>query len=142
MWMFVFCFFGKNNNMIDTKSKFILKILAQECRDGSYKVIEISDIIMSLPKRYRMDSESIKHILLHLERQDMISIKYDDEDVYCLAVLPFGYETIEAEGALPIRRERKKERSLSIMSIVLSFFSALVGTVIGILICHFLLKLF
>ena len=83
--------------MIDTKSKLVLKILAKECGDGSYKIVEISDIIMSLPKHFRMDSENVKHIIEHLERQDMLSIKYDDDGVYCLAILPYGFEVLENE---------------------------------------------
>ena len=83
--------------MIDTKSKLVLQILAKESGDGSYKIVEISDIIMALPRHFRLDSESVKHILTHLERQDIISIKYDDDGVYCLCVLPFGNEILESE---------------------------------------------
>lgn len=126
--------------MIDTKTKLILNILAQECSDGNYKIVEISDIIMALPKRYRMDSDAVRHILLHLERQDMISIKYDDEDVYCLAVMPFGFESLENEKPLPIKRASEKQKKLSTLTIVLSFLSALLGTTLGILICYLILK--
>lgn len=140
--MFVNVIFGKNENMIDIKAKLVLKILAQECSDGNYKIVEVSDIIMALPKRYRMDSEAIKHILTHLERQDMISIKYDDDDVYCLAVLPYGFESMENEKPIPRKQEREKQKKLSTATIILSFSSALLGTILGIIICHFLLKIF
>lgn len=140
--MFVNVIFGKNENMIDIKAKLVLKILAQECSDGNYKIVEVPDIIMALPKRYRMDSEAIKHILTHLERQDMISIKYDDDDVYCLAVLPYGFESMENEKPIPRKQEREKQKKLSTATILLSFASALTGTILGIIICHFLLKIF
>ncbi len=139
--MFAIAIFGQNKVMIDTKTKLVLKILAQECSDGNYKIVEIADIIMALPKRYRMESEAIKHILTHLERQDMIAIKYDDDDVYCLAVMPFGYETLESECPSPVRRERDRQKKLSIATIVLSFVSALVGTTLGILICWLILRM-
>ena len=128
--------------MIDTKSKLVLKILANECSDGNYKIIEVSDIIMSLPRHFRMDSEAVKHILTHLERQDFISIKYDDDDVYCLAVLPYGFEVLENDKPKYIKKEKAKEKKLNIATILLSFLSALIGTTLGIIICYFLLKLF
>ena len=81
--------------MLDSKSRLVLKILAKESSGGSYKIFESSDIISALPKHYRTDSEGINHILTHLGRQDMIHIKYDDDDVYCLAVLPYGFEALE-----------------------------------------------
>ncbi|MBP3431564.1 MAG: hypothetical protein J6K39_01740 [Clostridia bacterium] len=126
--------------MIDTKTKLVLKILAKECSNGSYKIVEISDIIMSLPKHFRMDSEAVKHILTHLERQDIISIKYDDDDIYCLAVLPYGFEILENEKPKQIKKEVSKEKRAPLM--LLFFLSGFLGTILGILVCHFLLKLF
>ncbi len=128
--------------MIDTKSKLVLSILAKEGKDGSYKIVEVSDIIMSLPKHYRMDSEAVKHILTHLERQDIISVKYDDDDVFCLAVLPYGFEILENEKPKKISRPKAKEKNLNTATIILSFISALFGTAVGIVICYFVLKMF
>lgn len=128
--------------MIDIKSKLVLKILAKECNNGNYKIIEIPDIIMALPRHFRMESEAIKHILTHLERQDMISIKYDDDDVFCLTVLPFGFETLENDKPKFIKKEKIKEKKLNVATIILSFASAFLGTSLGILICYFILKLF
>ncbi len=132
--------FRKNTFMIDIKSKLVLSILAKESVDGSYKIVEISDIIMALPKHFRMDSDAIKHILTHLERQDIISIKYDDEDIYCLAVLPYGYEILESEKPIKIRKQQPKNTK-SWINIALCFVSALFGCIIGVIICYFLLKI-
>ena len=81
--------------MLDTKSRLVLKILAKESSGGSYKIFESSDIISLLPKHYRTDSEGIRRNLTHLERQDMIPTKYDDDSTFCHAVLPFGFEGTE-----------------------------------------------
>lgn len=126
--------------MMDTKTKFVLKILANECRDGNYKIVETSDIIFALPKHYRMDFEAIKHILAYLERQDIISIKYDDDGVYCLAVLPYGFEILENEKSNATKREETKVQKTNMTTIVLSFLSALVGTILGIVVCYFFIK--
>lgn len=126
--------------MMDTKTKLVLKILANECRDGNYKIVETSDIILSLPKHYRMDFEAIEHILAYLERQDIISIKYDDDGVYCLAVLPYGFEILESEKSNLIRKDKSKEQKINITTVILSFVSALIGTILGIIACYFIIK--
>lgn len=120
--------------MIDAKSKLVLKILSKECGNG-YKIVEIPDIIMALPKRFRMDSENVKHILTHLERQDMISIKYDDDDIYCVSVLPFGYETLESE-----QTPQSKKSHSAFWSVLLCFLGSLVGGFLGALAFFFISK--
>lgn len=81
--------------MLDIKSNIVLKILCKECPNGSYKIVDAGDIISAMPNKYKVDSEGLEHILIYLERQDYISIKYDDDNVYCLAVLPFGFQHCE-----------------------------------------------
>ncbi|MBP3619525.1 MAG: hypothetical protein J6J24_02570 [Clostridia bacterium] len=127
--------------MIDSKSKLILKTLANECPSGSYKVIDVSDIIMALPRHLRMDSIAIRHILTHLERQDLISIKYDDDNTYCLAILPFGYEVLEEQNQ-KIITTNSPPRHLSSLTVCLSFIASFLGTLLGIIVCYFALKLF
>lgn len=128
--------------MIDLKSKLVLKILANECGNGNYKIVELSDVILALPRRYRMDSEAVKHILNYLERQDIISIKYDDDNVFCLAVLPYGFELLETEKPINYKTKPAREKKWNFWMVASNFVSALVGTILGIVICYFLLKLF
>ena len=121
--------------MIDTKPKLVLSILAKECADGSYKIVEIPDIIMALPKRFRMDSDAVKHILTHLERQDIISVKYDDDDVFCLAVLPYGFEILENEKPILPKKNKEKAQKSVFLTVCLCFFSSLFGSSLAILFC-------
>lgn len=121
--------------MIDTKSKLVLSILAKESSDGSYKIVEIPDIIMALPKRFRMDSDAVKHILTHLERQDIISVKYDDDDVFCLAVLPYGFEILENEKPISIKKIKEKPQKVGFLTIFLCFLSSLLGSGLAVLFC-------
>lgn len=122
--------------MLDVKSKLVLKVLIKECGNGSYKIIEGSDIISALPPRYRVDSDGLDNILNFLERQDCISIKYDDDGVYCLCILPYGFQTCENEGV-----KKGKERKNSFPSFWVVFFSSLFAC-IGAIIGSFIGKLF
>lgn len=118
--------------MLDIKSKLVLKVLIKECGNGAYKVVEGSDIIAALPPRYRMDSDGITNVLNYLERQDCISIKYDDDGVYCLCVLPYGFEVCENDNKK--EKERKKHSPfplIIILSALCAFLGALVGSIIA-----------
>ena len=118
--------------MLEQKSKLVLKFLIQECPNGSYKIIEAKDIISSMPIKYKMDYEAFDNILSYLERQDCISIKYDDNNIYCLCVLPLGYEIFENE--IKNKKEDKKSSNLwliLIINLLISFAGGILGTVIA-----------
>ena len=131
----------QNKIMIDTKSKLILNILAKECGNGNYHIVEVADIIMSLPRHFRMDSEAVKHILTHLERQDIISIKYDDEGTYCGAVLPYGFEILETEKPKYLKTSEPRKK-INYLNILFIFIASFLGASLGIIICFYLIKLF
>lgn len=117
--------------MLDIKSKIVLKILQKECPNGAYHLVEAKDIISAMPIKYRVDNDGLNHILIYLERQEYISIKYDEEDVFCLCILPFGNEILENEGRQ--KSERKASPRLWII-LLLSFAASLFGSLLGCLI--------
>ena len=121
--------------MLDIKSKLVLKILVKECPYGSYNIIESKDVISALPSRYKIDIEGLENILIFLERQEYISIKYDDDGVYCLCVLPFGYEVLENEASK--KREDKKSSRLWVY-IVFSLLTSFLGSFLAVVIAHIL----
>ena len=124
--------------MLDIKSKLVLKVLLKECPNGAYKVVESSDLISALPARYRVDSDGLENILNYLERQDCISIKYDDDGVFCLCVLPYGYELCENENKS--NKKKEKKHSFSIFFYIFIAFFALLGGFLGSLMCNLLIK--
>lgn len=84
-------FIVKNNYMLNLKTKIILEYLINECKDNSYHIIKSKDILSSLPKKYKIDFNALNESLYYLEKKDFISIKYNDNGLYCLAVLPNEY---------------------------------------------------
>ncbi len=124
--------------MIDTKSKIVLKILSKEAKNGNYKIFDLSDIIFSMPKHYRTDKQNLKHILTFLERQDMISIKYDDDDTYCIAVLPYGLDILE--NSCP-KTENETPNGSFFKKCLFCFLSAFFGGILGSLTIFLLIKL-
>lgn len=121
--------------MLDTKSKLVLKILIKECPYGSYNIIESKDIISAMPNKYKIDIEGLENILIYLERQEYISIKYDDDGVYCLCVLPFGNEILENDDNK--KRENLNSPRLWIFVLII-FISSFVASFLGAMIANIL----
>lgn len=117
--------------MLDVKSKLVLKILIKECNNGTYKVIETSDIISAMPAKYRVDSDGLDNILIYLERQECISIKYDDDGVYCLCVLPYGYELSEHDNKKEKGKKSPRLFWILLLCTTLSFLAAFVGSLLA-----------
>lgn len=118
---------ANNNNMLDTKSALVLKILQKECHGSGYKVIDKSDIISSLPAKYKMSEDTLDHIITALERGEYIHIKYDDENVYCLCVLNAASPSADKE----IKKEKPKIWLFIILSALFSLIGGLIGSIIA-----------
>lgn len=117
--------------MLDQKSALILTILQKECHGTGYKVIDKSDILSSMPPKYRINEETLDHILTYLERKECIHIKYDDENVYCLCVTQKDNRLTEQEP------EIKKEKPKMWLFAVLVMIFSLIGGFLGALIAKF-----
>ena len=115
--------------MLDTKSTLILKILQKECKNGSYKIIDKNDIISSLPNKFRCNIDELDNITSYLERQDYISIKYDDDSVYCLCALPRINE---------INESSTKKEKISPLVFLFFFFLSILGSFIGSFLSRFI----
>lgn len=88
-----------------------------------------------MPSRYKIDLEGLDNILIYLERQEYISIKYDDDGVYCLCVLPFGNEVLENEDNK--KREDKKSPRLWLF-LIINFLSVFIAGLLGTMIANIL----
>ena len=81
--------------MLDKQSNKLLDHLARICADGSYKIIEIGDLTKEMLPRFRIDAKELSQMIGYLSDNQMIDVKYSDEKVYCVAVLPKGRVAVE-----------------------------------------------
>lgn len=103
--------------MLDKRSEVLLRIINRECNEGSYKVIEIDDIIRLMPNKFRVDIDAINHLMGFLQNGEYISIKYSDKEVFCVSPLPRGRRVFEVE-----QEEKKMSKRKFAKFIFLSFF--------------------
>ena len=118
--------------MLDLRSKCLLKYLAGECSEGSYRVFEVNELLSSLPSKFKADSAIISQCMQYLEKGNYISIKYKDGNMYCCSPLPFARQILESES-----NERQKVKKLIKMGswlYVLVFVFAFLGSFMAILI--------
>ena len=94
--------------MLDIRSKEVLKLIASYSNEGSYQVIELEEIISSLPPKYK------------------------DDNVICVCPLPFGRQYIEAEEER--KKNAKKMKNYAKGAFISAIISALIGAFLGTLI--------
>ena len=108
----------------------MLEIILKICgEDGSYKIIEISDLQKGMLPKYRVDSELLAQMIKFLAAADLIDIKYSDENVYCIAILPKGriYEEQNQEK----KHNKVITRGMAFFIIFGSFLAAIIGAAVA-----------
>ena len=111
--------------MLDKQTSILLANLNSICQDGSYKVIEKKDLINLNSKKNKLDEDSLKAMIDHLKERDYLSIKYSDDKVYCLSVLPKG--RLFDEKSKELAKEKRKYNKLIIVTLSLSSIASFIG---------------
>ena len=106
--------------MQNQKQKILLSFLKKECGLNKFSIVEKKDILSIFEKRYYIDETELENLIISLERQGYIKIKYDDDSVYCLSVL----KEFEIE-------EKKERKDFSYLSFLLIFVSSFLGGLLG-----------
>ncbi|HEY8443990.1 MAG TPA: hypothetical protein VIL24_04250 [Clostridia bacterium] len=124
--------------MLDKLTRTILKKISESVQGEEYIIIKLDELKDSLP--FKSDKEGLMSSIKFLQKQDMISLKYSDEDNVCLAIMPQGRLYLEEQEAL-VKQKLKKAKK-SIFSGIGVFLAALLGTIAGQLIIKFFEWLF
>ena len=118
--------------MLDKSTAKFLKILAQTCADGSYKIIEKAELARDLSPR---DPSGLDKMISYLKDNEMVDVKYSDETVYCLTVLPRGRVTVEALHHNSPDAPPLANRTMLLL-VGSCFLAAVLGALIGTLIAN------
>jgi DNA-binding MarR family transcriptional regulator len=78
--------------MIDKRTAQLLTKLNQLCADGSYKIIEKTELRQP---HNSADISAVTQMIRYLQDNEFIDVKYTDENVFCLTVLPKGRVAVE-----------------------------------------------
>lgn len=119
--------------MLDVSSSLILKYLISECKDGTFKIIEKSDIISALPSKYTVSQQQLDKIIYKLEQQDYISLRYDDDKVFCVCTLIKANQIFE---------NKKNEKTFNKISSLFYYFIIFFITFIASFLSSFIVSFF
>ena len=113
--------------MKNQKEKMLLTFLSNECGFNKFSVVEKKDMISCFTKSY-VDENELDSLVLSLERQGFVKIKYEDDDVYCISVLIRESEQEKKES--PKNSPFKHNIVVFLSALIASF----LGTIIAMLI--------
>ena len=106
--------------MLDKRSEALLQIINAECKEGSYKVLEVDDLIRSMPKKFKIDSDGILQLIGYLKKGEYVSVKYTDSEVVCISPLPRGRRIFEVEEENKKQKKRKKIKILFLIVLIVA----------------------
>jgi len=122
--------------MLDKRTSRFLAIVSRICSDGSYKIIEKTELSKEMRER-TTDFVSLGQMVQYLQDNEMIDVKYTDETVYCLTVLPKGRAAFENTRNRS-RDAIKISQKTMIILIAGCFVAALIGSMLGTLLAHWM----
>ena len=111
--------------MLDNKTTKLLAQLVKICEGGGYKIIEKAEL--------SKDNAELGNIIQYLQDTNNIDVKYSDDKVFCLTVLPNGRAEIE-NTRKKVNRAKIANKTLMVMAIVCfaaAFVGAFLGTILG-----------
>ena len=115
--------------MLDKSTAKLLSVVSKICADGSYKIIEIGDLIKEMLPRFHVDAGNIGHMMRYLADNEMIDIKYNDENVFCIAILPKG--RVATEMPRNEKQDRRMKKAFLALLYGGCFLAAFVGGLVG-----------
>lgn len=81
--------------MLDKQNYKIIKKLQKLCPNGTYKVFEIQELC----ELFKIHKDALDNDFKHLKDNEFIDIKYSDDSVICLCLLPKSRQLEEQEKA-------------------------------------------
>ena len=118
--------------MLDIRSKAVLEYLVKECKEGSYRVIDSGELINSIPKKFKADIGTVNVCMEYLEKGNYVSIKYKDDNMYCVTPLPFARQMLENESN--IKAKYRKFFGVGSLLYILVFVFAFLGSFLAIIV--------
>jgi len=92
--------------MLDQRTSALLKKINAVCRGGGYQIVEERELLDCFPSG---DRQELRHSLDCLGGHGLIDVKYAEDGVYCLCLLPDGrvyFENAVKEYSDGVRRAR------------------------------------
>ncbi len=117
--------------MLDKKMTEVLSMLSEQV-GYSYKVVKKQQLVESLPKKLKINLDTLVSIISFLKENEYLTVKYQDKNEICLSL------TVKAESYLSGEKEMATKTKIANgqawILIVSVFFAAFLGAFLAVLI--------
>ncbi len=112
--------------MLDGKTEALMFKIQSLIKGNGYEIVEEGELIAGF------DKESLQNTLTYLKERAYVDLRYAEDGVYCLALLPAG--RLYLERAVKARVEEKRQTVHAVLFPVLGGF---LGSFLGALLAFF-----
>ena len=120
--------------MLDRKLMAVLQAVNDLCVSGTYEILSVDDILNEIPKRLAVEEKFIHVAIDALAEKRLISVKYSDEQEFCLAPLPDGKMKCEQKSEEDAPTAQKSNKKTALYCLIASFLGSMLGGAIIVLI--------
>ncbi len=112
--------------MLDERTDILLDYILGVCKDESFKIIDMFEMVSCFPDKFKMDNDGILQMLDYLKTREYIVEKYSDGEQFCLCPLPKGRHYYE-------NKAEKKQSELLQRKIMakITFIASFIGGFLG-----------
>lgn len=112
--------------MLDKQTEGLLFQVNALCKGGGYQIVEEREL---LPKASG-SKEELDKLLIYLKERKYLDIKYSDDGMYCLCMLPEGRLYFENMVREKYEYDHKM-RNISLILALITVFSSIFGAFLG-----------
>lgn len=121
--------------MLDKRSASLLELLYNKT-GSSYKVLNKGQLMDELPKKLKVDEQSLSAIISFLKENEYVDVKYQDKDEICVTT------TIKAESYLDGEKDLQQKAKITNAQATLLFVGVFIAAFLGALAAVLVGKLF
>ncbi|MCQ2399294.1 MAG: hypothetical protein MJ072_02175 [Clostridia bacterium] len=116
--------------MLNKSSAVVLNTLRSLLSGSAYEVFKVAEIFSALPVTAELSEEELKNEIAFLNDGEYISVKYQDDDEICLAVMPKGRQRFDGEEQENAKTDRRHD--LFVYSFFGGFFGGLIAVTVAV----------
>ena len=123
--------------MLDERTDLLLTFIVDYCKDESFKLIDMCEMISVFPLKFKMDSDGILQMLSYLKEREYIVEKFSDGERFCICPLPKGrfYLENKRDKVIAEKVKKLKDKKFFWLTFLASFLGAISAVVLAVLLC-------
>lgn len=115
--------------MNEERKLFLIRLINNECDNNRYEIFEFDEVLSEFPKKLKVSKNILNKLIKNCEIENLISIKYTDESVFCATILNAGKQLVSKNETQNVRKNKLNNAFIYF----LIAFSAFLGSFLAII---------